>query len=123
MSKNSSFFKQAERQDEKRKGKISETKKKVDQYMASKLKYSLSHPTSAGGAGGGGGGKSSVMKLVDSYVREYEARRDVSSIKVVVDMDMFFAAVAIRDRPHLKDKPVAIGGELLRRVHFLLLLL
>ncbi len=25
-------------------------------------------------------------------------------------MDMFFAAVEIRDRPELKDKPVAVGG-------------
>lgn len=28
----------------------------------------------------------------------------------VVDFDMFFAAVAIRDRPELADKPVAVGG-------------
>lgn len=28
----------------------------------------------------------------------------------VVDFDMFFAAVEIRDRPELKDKPVAVGG-------------
>ncbi|GAB5358243.1 hypothetical protein AAMO2058_000441200 [Amorphochlora amoebiformis] len=27
-----------------------------------------------------------------------------------IDMDMFFAAVEIRDNPSLKDKPVAIGG-------------
>lgn len=26
-----------------------------------------------------------------------------------VDMDMFFAAIEIRERPHLKDKPVAVG--------------
>ena len=63
-----------------------------------------------GGGGGGGGGNNSIAKMVDSYTSQYEARRDLSSIKVVVDMDMFFAAVAIRDRPHLKDKPVAIGG-------------
>ena len=28
----------------------------------------------------------------------------------VVDFDMFYAAVEIRDRPELKDKPVAVGG-------------
>lgn len=27
-----------------------------------------------------------------------------------IDMDCFFAAVEIRDRPELKDKPVAVGG-------------
>lgn len=107
MSKKSSFFKQAERQDEKRKKKISETKRKVEQYMSVKLK---SHPLSS--VAGGGTTKNNIMKMVDSYAREYEARRDVTTIKVVVDMDMFFAAVAIRDRPHLKDQPVAIGGNL-----------
>lgn len=98
MSKNSSFFKQAEKQDQKRKIKINETKKKVDQYVITKYTNL------------GRGVKNNIEKLVDSYEREYEAQRDVSTIKVVVDMDMFFAAVAIRDRPHLKDKPVAIGG-------------
>ena len=28
----------------------------------------------------------------------------------VVDFDMFYAAVEIRDRPELADKPVAVGG-------------
>ena len=105
MSKNSSFFKQAERQDEKRKDKISETKRKVEQYIAAKSVV----PTT----NGGGAPKSGVMKSVEAFVTEFEARRDLSTIKVVVDMDMFFAAVAIRDRPHLKDKPVAIGGNAL----------
>ena len=27
-----------------------------------------------------------------------------------IDMDMFYAAVEIRDRPELADKPVAIGS-------------
>ena len=104
MSKNSSFFKQAEKQDGKRKDKIGETKKKVEDYIASKRKNLLA--TGSGGIST----KTGVMKMVDSYVSEFEALRDLSTIKVVVDMDMFYAAVAIRDRPHLKDKPVAIGG-------------
>jgi DNA polymerase kappa len=105
MSKNSSFFKNAEKQDEKRQEKISETKKKVDQYLASKVSSAGVLSTTATTKG-----KDNITKMVDTCVSEYESRRDVSSIKVVVDMDMFYAAVAIRDRPHLKDKPVAIGG-------------
>ena len=34
----------------------------------------------------------------------------------VVDFDMFYAAVEIRDRPELKDKPVAVGGIVARCV-------
>ena len=29
----------------------------------------------------------------------------------ILDMDMFYAAVEIRDKPELIDKPVAVGGE------------
>jgi len=39
-----------------------------------------------------------------------EARRDLSRTHCVVDMDMFFAAVELRDQPQLSTKPVAIGG-------------
>eukprot|EP00971_Amphidinium_carterae_P159110 3154518-Amphidinium_carterae.1 len=39
-----------------------------------------------------------------------EAKRDLSRTHCVVDMDMFYAAVEIRDNPELEHKPVAIGG-------------
>ena len=29
---------------------------------------------------------------------------------VHIDMDMFYAAVEIRDQPHLKEKPMAVGS-------------
>ena len=44
-------------------------------------------------------------------MKQLEIRRDFTRICCVLDMDMFFAAVEIRDRPDLKDKPVAVGGE------------
>lgn len=39
-----------------------------------------------------------------------EAGRDLSRTWCVVDMDMFFAAVAVRENPELRGKPVAVGG-------------
>ena len=39
-----------------------------------------------------------------------EESRVLTHTWVVVDMDMFFAAVAMRDDPSLKDIPMAIGG-------------
>jgi DNA polymerase IV len=35
---------------------------------------------------------------------------DTGCTVIHVDMDAFFAAVAIRDRPEIKDLPVIIGG-------------
>jgi DNA polymerase kappa len=49
------------------------------------------------------------------YIRKlrYEvsaSARDLTHIIVHIDMDMFFAAVEMRDRPELKDLPMAVGG-------------
>ena len=41
---------------------------------------------------------------------ELEATRDLSRTWICVDMDMFFAACEIRDRPELADVPMAVGG-------------
>ncbi|XP_055357173.1 DNA polymerase kappa-like [Paramacrobiotus metropolitanus] len=42
-------------------------------------------------------------------IEELEDERDLSRTIVHVDMDMFFAAVEMRDNPQLKTKPVAVG--------------
>ena len=41
---------------------------------------------------------------------EAERSRSADRICAVIDFDMFYAAVEIRDRPELADKPVAVGG-------------
>lgn len=43
-------------------------------------------------------------------VAELEERRDLTRLIVHVDMDAFYAAVEMRDRPELKDKPMAVGS-------------
>jgi DNA polymerase kappa len=39
-----------------------------------------------------------------------ETERELDRTWMHLDMDMFYAAVEIRDRPELADKPVAVGG-------------
>ena len=43
-------------------------------------------------------------------VRDLEASRDLTRTIVHLDMDMFYAAVEMRDDPTLRDKPMAVGG-------------
>ncbi|XP_077988408.1 DNA polymerase kappa-like [Glandiceps talaboti] len=47
---------------------------------------------------------------VDKMVEELKNQRDFSRTIVHIDMDMFYAAVEMRDNPSLKDKPMAVGG-------------
>ena len=39
-----------------------------------------------------------------------ENQRDLSHMWLHVDLDSFYASVELRDRPDLRDKPVAVGG-------------
>ncbi|KAJ1619100.1 hypothetical protein T492DRAFT_603687 [Pavlovales sp. CCMP2436] len=47
---------------------------------------------------------------VEQRIFELEQSRNLDRICAVVDFDMFYAAVEIRDRPELASKPVAVGG-------------
>lgn len=47
----------------------------------------------------------------DRILDELEKQRVFNRIIVHFDLDMFFAAVEIRDNPELKDQPVAVGGD------------
>ncbi|KAJ8304151.1 hypothetical protein KUTeg_017734 [Tegillarca granosa] len=46
----------------------------------------------------------------DMLLEEFERARDLSRTIVHIDMDAFYAAVEIRDKPSLKDKPMAVGS-------------
>lgn len=54
-----------------------------------------------------------IMKAtlqMDQLMKELEMKRDLSRTIVHIDMDMFYAAVEMRDDPSLRDKPMAVGG-------------
>ena len=47
---------------------------------------------------------------VQQLMEGYRLQHDTTRTWMHIDMDMFFAAVEIRDNPSLADKPVAVGG-------------
>ena len=51
-----------------------------------------------------------VKKLADSRIEFLKEQRRYDKIWLHLDMDMFFAAVEIRDNPSLKDIPMAVGN-------------
>jgi hypothetical protein len=50
-------------------------------------------------------------KIADQKIKEIEALRKLDKIWMHLDMDMFYAAIEIRDNPTLKDIPIAVGDE------------
>lgn len=89
-SKDSNYFKHALAQDKKTDERISKMQEKVRSMSQSQTAL--------------------IKKSVIKDRAELESKRDFGRICCVLDMDMFFAAVEIRDRPELADKPVAVGS-------------
>jgi len=46
----------------------------------------------------------------DEIIALAEKDRDLSRTIVHIDMDAFYASVEERDKPELKNKPMAVGG-------------
>ncbi|KAG6609530.1 DNA polymerase kappa [Phytophthora cinnamomi] len=90
MSKDSSFYQKSLRDNE-----------KVGQRVAA-MREKLACLT--------GGQQLRLQQEADVQVAQMEAARDLSRTIVVVDMDMFYAAVEMRDDPKLRDVPLAVGG-------------
>jgi DNA polymerase kappa len=90
MSKDSAYFKRAMKLDEEATVRAKKLQVSFDQVKGS-LAIRL-------------------QSIVNQKYLELEKRRSFERICCVLDMDMFFAAVEIRDQPHLKDLPVAVGG-------------
>jgi DNA polymerase kappa len=53
-----------------------------------------------------------TLKELNQQVKKMEIEeRDLSRTWIHIDMDMFYAAVEIRDRPELANVPLAIGSD------------
>lgn len=87
MSKDSSYFKRA--------SKVSERNQQRAQEMMQRMNALTPQQ------------RMTYQARCDEDCMRLEARREVSRVCCVVDMDMFFAAVEIRDNPRLKDLPVS----------------
>lgn len=112
------FFKHAEKQDQRNQQRIEEMKAKLatltpaTEVRSSRLCVCVMLACADCICSAYLGMKESLRRKVEAQVVALEKKRNLSRICVVVDMDMFFAAVEIRDNPSLKDKPIAVGGEL-----------
>ena len=90
MSKNSAYYKRQLIQDENSNKKVLTMKSKLEKMTIREV--------------------SVAQTLCLDRISQFEKKRCFRRICCVLDMDMFYAAVEIRDQPHLKDKPVAVGG-------------
>ena len=90
MSKDSAYFKHALRQDAKVDSRIEALKTKLAGLTSERV--------------------SRLLTEVVDIERRLEEQAWTERMCVVLDMDMFFAAVEMRDNPSLRHVPMAVGG-------------
>ncbi|KAF1318912.1 DNA polymerase kappa, partial [Globisporangium splendens] len=90
MSKDSKFFQNSMKQNDKVNAKIEIMRAQLARLSTTK--------------------RDALQAQVDKLVVQLEAARDLTRTIVVVDMDMFYAAVEMRDNPKLREVPLAVGG-------------
>ena len=91
-TKNSRIFKRNEEDLAYLKQEVAILEKKLENFHKNELLYNQ------------------VKQLADSRIEFLKEQRRFDKIWLHLDMDMFFAAVEIRDNPSLKDIPMAVGG-------------
>ena len=91
-TKNSRIFKKNEEDLNYLKQEVSALEKKLENFHKNEILYNQ------------------VKKLATSRIEFLKEQRRFDKIWVHLDMDMFFAAVEIRDNPSLKDIPMAVGS-------------
>nr|CCA14130.1 DNA polymerase kappa putative [Albugo laibachii Nc14] len=91
MSKDSVFFKNSMKNNDKVDQRIKQMQEQVAKLTQPKIRF--------------------LEARIDEIVAlQLECRRDLTRIKVVIDMDMFYAAVEMRDNPILRHVPLAVGS-------------
>ena len=94
-SKNSKFFENARARDKDLDKRIEKLKSRLENFRRRSFHQ---------------GDETSTKTQYSQLLATLEKKRDLTHTWCVVDMDMFFASVEMRDDPSLKGKPFAVGG-------------